>query len=61
MVKNSLTPSVIFVFSIKKIDEYSMFLSSTNDYTDRSEKSKILRFFDKCMSVLCVFYKNLNL
>jgi len=53
MVKNKLTPSVIFVFSIKKIDEYAMFLSSTNDFTTGTEKNKILKFFDKCMSVLC--------
>lgn len=57
MLKNKLTPAVVFVFSIKKIDEYSMFLASTNDFVDSSEKNKIIKFFDKCMSVLCVNLK----
>ena len=56
MIKNKLTPGVIFVFSIKKIDEYSMFLYSTNDYTEGAEKNKIIKFFDKCMSVLTVIF-----
>jgi len=59
MIKNNLTPSVIFVFSIKKIDEYAMFLSSTNDYTTGTDKNKIIKFFDKCMSVLGVIILNL--
>lgn len=51
--KGDLFPTVIFVFSIKKIDEYSKLLS-TESLISSGESSRIIRFFDKCMSVLSV-------
>lgn len=50
----NLCPAVFFVFSIKKIDEYAMFLSE-NDFNDnKADEAKITRFFDKCMKLLSV-------
>ena len=47
------------MFSLKKIDEYSKFLS-TDDYATKEESSKIIRFFDKCINLLNESDKNLN-
>jgi hypothetical protein len=49
--KENLTPTVMFVFSIKKIDEYAKMLSKTQFITD-GEKSRIIKFFDKCIKKL---------
>jgi antiviral helicase SKI2 len=59
MFKNDLTPAVIFVFSIKKIDEYAKLLS-LDTRISRGESSQIIRFFDKCMSKLSDEDKNIN-
>lgn len=55
MIKNNLTPAVIFVFSLKKIDEYSKELAdrvSEFNWATREDTSRIIKFFDKCMSLL---------
>lgn len=59
MFKNDLTPAVIFVFSIKKIDEYAKLLS-LDPRISRGESSQIIRFFDKCMSKLSDEDKKIN-
>ena len=45
------TPAVIFVFSIKKINEYAKMLS-LKQLTTKSEQNQILQFFNKCMNTL---------
>ena len=47
--KNSLCPAVIFVFSIKRITEYTRMLSSKN-LLNEEEKSKITKFFNEVIS-----------
>lgn len=57
LFKNNLTPVVIFVFSIKKIQEYAKAISIlTGDagFVSRDEGARIIRFFDKCTSILKV-------
>jgi antiviral helicase SKI2 len=56
LLQNNLTPAVMFVFSIKKIDEYAQFISASEPLVSKDESSKIIHFFDKCMSVLSVLY-----
>lgn len=55
--KSALTPAVIFVFSIKKIQEYAKAISALvpeGTFATRDESSKIIRFFDKCTKILKV-------
>lgn len=55
LITKNLTPGVIFVFSIKKIDEYARDLgefSSNEAWISRDETSKIIKFFDKCIGIL---------
>jgi antiviral helicase SKI2 len=59
LISKDLTPAVFFVFSLKKIDEYSKFLSS-NDFATKEESSKIISFFDKCVALLGPKDRNLN-
>ena len=47
--KNSFCPAVIFVFSIKKITEYTRMLSIKNLLTE-SEKSKVIKFFNEVIT-----------
>ena len=47
--KNTLCPAVIFVFSIKRITEYTRMLSSKN-LLNEEEKSKITKFFNEVIS-----------
>ena len=57
LFKNNLTPVVIFVFSIKKIQEYAKAMSIlTGDagFANKDESARIIRFFDKCTSILKV-------
>lgn len=55
LVKSNMCPVVIFVFSIKKIQEYAKAISvGDQTFVARGESSKILRFFDKCISILKV-------
>ena len=51
LAKEEKTPAVIFVFSIKKINEYAKMLS-LKELTTKSEKNKIQQFFNKCMNTL---------
>lgn len=58
--KNNLMPAVIFVFSIKKIQEYAKAISVSNNevrFTTSDESAKIIRFFDKCTNILKVKIK----
>lgn len=53
LVDQKMTPGVIFVFSLKKINEYSTELANcTKDkpYINNSDRNKILSFFDKCIN-----------
>ena len=52
---NNLTPAVIFVFSIKKIDDYAKFMGVTDSLVSKDESHKILNFYDRCMSILNVY------
>ena len=52
------TPAVIFVFSIKRINEYAKMLSSIQ-LTNRQEQYYIQTFFDQCMSVLPIEDRNI--
>jgi len=57
LVKSNFTPVVIFVFSIKKIQEYAKAISimnAENPLISRDESAKITRFFNKCTSILKV-------
>jgi antiviral helicase SKI2 len=56
LTKNNLTPAVIFVFSIKKIDEYAKFMGVNDSLVSKDESSKIIKFFDRCMGILNVFF-----
>ena len=47
--KNNLCPAVIFVFSIKKITEYTRMLSNKN-LLNEEEKNKITNFFNEVIS-----------
>ena len=47
--KNTLCPAVIFVFSIKKITEYTRMLSNKN-FLNEQEKNKIIKFFNEAIS-----------
>ena len=47
--KNSFCPAVIFVFSIKKITEYTRMLTIKNLLTDQ-EKSKVIKFFNEVIT-----------
>lgn len=52
---NNLSPAVIFVFSIKKIDEYSNDLAQRildYDWISKEESSRIIKFFNRCVGVL---------
>ena len=49
--EKKLTPVVIFVFSIKKIKEYSKMLKS-NFVIEKDEVQEIRNFFDKCINTL---------
>lgn len=63
LIKNNLTPAVIFVFSIKKIDEYAKdLMSRSSDYSwcSKEDSSKIIKFYDRCINVLSEKDRNLN-
>ena len=47
--KNALCPAVIFVFSIKRITEYTRMLSSKN-LLNEEEKGKVTKFFNEVIS-----------
>ena len=47
--KNKLCPAVIFVFSIKRITEYTRMLSTKN-LLNEQEKNKIIKFFNEVIS-----------
>ena len=47
--KNSFCPAVIFVFSIKKITEYTRMLTVKNLLTDQ-EKHKVIKFFNEVIT-----------
>ena len=49
--KENLFPTVMFTFSIKKIDEYSRMMSKTQ-FNNQMESTKIISFFDKCIKKL---------
>ena len=51
LVKEDLNPSVIFVFSIKRINEYGKMLRSKTLVT-KAEEQKINEFFNKCIKTL---------
>ena len=51
LYEKELTPSVIFVFSIKKINEYGKMLSTKNLIT-KNESNKIRKFYDECINTL---------
>ena len=51
LYEKDLTPAVIFVFSIKKINEYGKMLSSKTLVT-KAEEQKIKEFFNKCIKTL---------
>lgn len=60
LFKNNLTPVVIFVFSIKKIQEYAKAISILNGevaFVSRDESARIIKFFDRCTSILKVILK----
>jgi superfamily II RNA helicase len=55
LFKGNLTPVVIFVFSIKKIQEYALAMSvGEQTFATKDESAKIIRFFDKCTKILSV-------
>jgi len=55
LFKGNLTPVVIFVFSIKKIQEYAKAISvGEQTFATKDESAKIIRFFDKCTKILKV-------
>jgi antiviral helicase SKI2 len=54
LIEKELTPAVIFVFSIKKIDEYAQIISVSEPLVSKEVSAQIIQFFDKCMSVLSV-------
>lgn len=57
LYKGNLTPVVIFVFSIKKIQEYAKAISvGEQSFATKDETAKIIRFFDKCTKILKVFF-----
>jgi len=60
LLKNDLTPCVIFVFSIKKIDDYARLLASKEPRVDKVTSHKITKFFDKCMSKLSNVDREIN-
>ena len=47
--KNSLCPAVIFVFSIRRITEYTRMLTTKN-LLNEQEKNKIIKFFNEVIS-----------
>ena len=57
--KQNLFPAVMFTFSIKKIDEYARMLSKTQ-FINSGESSKIISFFDKCISKLSPYDRNIG-
>ena len=57
--KENLFPAVMFTFSIKKIDEYARMLSKTQ-FNTAVESKKIISFFDKCMSKLSPYDRNIG-
>ena len=57
--KQNLFPAVMFTFSIKKIDEYARMLSKTQ-FNNQGESSKIISFFDKCISKLSPYDRNIG-
>ena len=57
--KQNLFPAVMFTFSIKKIDEYARMLSKTQ-FNNPGESSKIISFFDKCISKLSPHDRNIG-
>jgi len=57
--KENLFPAVMFTFSIKKIDEYARMLSKTQ-FNNPGESSKIISFFDKCISKLSPYDRNIG-
>jgi len=60
LLKNDLAPAVVFVFSIKKIDEYAKMLAATDARVDKVTSHKIIKFFDKCMSKLSNEDRDIN-
>ena len=57
--KENLFPAVMFTFSIKKIDEYARMLSKTQ-FNTQFESKKIISFFDKCVSKLNPYDRNIG-
>ena len=57
--KENLFPAVMFTFSIKKIDEYARMLSKTQ-FNTQFESKKIISFFDKCISKLNPYDRNIG-
>ena len=57
--RENLFPSVMFTFSIKKIDEYSRMLSKTQ-FNTQMESTKIISFFDKCIKKLNDYDRNIG-
>jgi antiviral helicase SKI2 len=53
LYKGNLTPVVIFVFSIKKIQEYAKAIScGEQKFVSKDESARIIKFFDKCTKIL---------
>ena len=57
--KENLFPAVMFTFSIRKIDEYARMLSKTQ-FNNPVESQKIISFFDKCISKLSPYDRNIG-
>ena len=51
LYEKDLTPAVIFVFSIKKINEYAKMLS-TKMLISQNESNKIINFYNECINTL---------
>ena len=51
LYENNLTPAVIFVFSIKRINEYAKMLS-TKMLISQNESNKISKFYNECINTL---------
>ncbi len=51
LYETQLTPAVIFVFSIKRINEYAKMLS-TKMLISKSESNKIIKFYNECINTL---------
>ena len=59
VIKEKLTPCVMFTFSIRKIDEYARMLSH-NQYITRDESTRVTNFFMKCINKLDAFDRQIG-